>query len=251
MNTTTIECYFCGEIGHYNNQCDHHELHNLWSHIVNIIVDYRGFNEEEFAIQARFLQRYVPHDLVVAIAIRFCNFTYTCSSSYYDIMMAIYNGLSALYLEMANEADISEMISESIEMFDPDQAIEDSQWTIEPLLLCLETAEELKEEIFCAICLDNHTKLATVTTNCGHEFGKACMCAHLDHQFSTRSPTCPMCRTEVKTLEIKDADFYDELYERYVTVPLSAVPVNMPHDLESISDIALLDSFDFMPEGIF
>jgi hypothetical protein len=127
-----------------------------------------------------------------------------------------------------------------------------TQWIVEPLLLCLETAEELKEQIFCSICLDNHTKIETVTTNCGHNFCKNCMCENLDHHITAnRRPTCPMCRTNVRTLEIKDADFYDELYERYVTVPLSTVREDMPEDIDTVSDIAFLDSFDFMPEGVF
>jgi hypothetical protein len=146
---------------------------------------------------------------------------------------------------MANEEEISEMLSESIEMLDPDEAEEadveeaeaveeeNFQWRVEPFLLCLETAEELKEEVFCSICLDDHTKLDTVTTNCGHKFGKICMCAHLDYQLVTHCPTCPMCRTEVTTLEIKDVDFYDELYERYVNAPLDTALENMSNALDS------------------
>ena len=126
------------------------------------------------------------------------------------------------------------------------------EWIVEPFLLCLENAEELKEQIYCSICLEEHKKIETVTTNCGHTFCKSCMCENLDHHITTnRRPTCPMCRTNVRTLEIKDACFYDELYERYVSVPLSTLNETMPEDLDAIADIAFLDSFDFMPEGVF
>jgi len=126
------------------------------------------------------------------------------------------------------------------------------RWTVEPLLLCLETVEELKEELFCSICLDEHKKIETVTTNCDHTFCKSCMCANLDHYIATnRLPTCPMCRTNITTLEIKDVDYYDELYDRYVTVPLSTVPENMLDHLHGVGDIQFLDSFDLFPEGIF
>jgi len=126
------------------------------------------------------------------------------------------------------------------------------EWIVEPFLLCLENAEELKEQIFCSICLEEHKKIETVTTNCGHTFCKSCMCENLDHHITTnRRPTCPMCRTNVITLEIKDACFYDELYERYVSVPLSTLNENMPEDLDAIADIQFLDSFDVFPQGVF
>ena len=255
MDTTTTECEFCGESGHSNNQCNHDELHDVWSHIVNMVGHHSEWNYQAFTFQKRFLQEEVPHHLVVAIAIRFCNLEYSYTSTFDDIIQSIYHGLNLVYSDMENEEEISEMLNQSIEMIDPDQAMEEDvpkQWTIEPFLLCLETVDDLKDDMFCSICLDNHAKLSTVTTNCGHEFGKVCMCSHLDHQLSNnRNPTCPMCRTEVRTLEIKDADFYDELYERYVIAPISAMHIDIPDDLDLISDIAFLDSFNFMPQSVF
>jgi hypothetical protein len=240
-----IECEFCGEIGHSNNQC----VYDLWSHIVEMISNYSEFNEESFSFQKQFLECNVPHFMIIAIAVRFCNFTYTSSSSFDDIIQSIYNGLRLLYLDMANEEEISEILNESI---DPDEIVQQHlQWTVEPIILCLETIEELKEEIFCSICLDNHTMLETVTTNCRHKFGKTCMCSHLDYQITNRCPTCPLCRAEVITLEIKDSDFYDELYERYVEAPLAFTSSNIVNDIDSITYIDLLDSFEFMQEGLF
>jgi hypothetical protein len=218
-----------------------------------MVSDYSGFNEETYGgEQKRFLQCNVPCYMVIALAVRFCNFTYTPSFVFEEVHYAIYNGLAVIYSDITNEAEISEMLNQSIEIIDPDQSMEyNSHWIVEPFLLCLETAEELKEEIFCSICLDNHAKINTVTTNCGHEFCKACLCSHLDHQIVDRIPTCPMCRATVRTLEIKDVDYYDEMYERYVTAPLAVTPANMPDDIDTVSDIAFLDSFDFMPEGVF
>jgi hypothetical protein len=250
-STTTVQCNFCGEFGHSNNQCNHDELHDVWTHIVNMVGHHSEWNDEAFTFQKRFLQHNVPHHLVIAIAIRFCNLEYSYNATFDDIIYSIYNGLNLVYSEMENEEEISEMLNQSIEIVDPDEDVP-IQWKIEPLLLCLETADELKEELLCSICLDNHTKLSMVITNCGHEFGKTCMCSHLDHQISNnRNPTCPLCRTEVRTLEIKDVEFYDELYERYVTAPSAEVPLDIPNDLESVSDIAFLDSFVFMPQSVF
>jgi hypothetical protein len=246
------ECEFCGESGHFISQCNDQQLHESWLSLLNMISDYTSFNEETFAIQKRYLQL-CNHNIALGIAMRFCNFTYDCFCSFDDICQAIYDELKTQYSDMANEDEISVMLSESIVIMDPDVAVENQfRLTIEPLLLCLETSEELREEIYCSICLDNHTRMGVVTTNCGHEFGKTCMCAHLDHQLATYGhSTCPMCRTVVRTLEIKDADFYDELYERYVTSLQSSARSTMPDDLDSIVDDDFLDSFEFMPQSVF
>ena len=266
-STTTNICTFCNEVGHSNKECNSNDLHELWSHLTNMVGHHSAWNEEAIANQKRFLQEEVPHYLVIAVAIRFCNLEYSYYLSFNDIIESIHKQLLYIYyLDMVNEseiseieAEISEMLNQSIHLDDEMEQDQDQdqdqyipkQWTIEPFLLCLETAEDLKEELFCSICLDDHMRLDTVITNCGHSFGKVCMCSHLDHQMTSISPTCPMCRTEVRTLEIKDADFYDELYERYVIAPISAMRIDIPDDLDLISDIAFLDSFNFMPQSVF
>jgi hypothetical protein len=251
MNTPN--CEFCGEFGHMIRECNDQQLHDDWLSLVNMISDYTVFNEETFAIQRTYLQCSLAPSVALGIAMRFCNFTYVCLCSFDDICDAIYHELKNQYSDMANEAEISDMLNESIVIIDPDAEVENQfQLTIEPMLFCLETTEELHEEVYCSICLDNHTRMEAVTTNCGHVFGKGCMCDHLDYQLASYGhPTCPMCRTDLRTLEIKDVDFYDELYERYVTALLAIAPSNMPEDLDSVVDVAFLDSFEFMPQSVF
>jgi hypothetical protein len=257
---TTMECNFCGEMGHSIMECNHDDLYSAWEQLVCMMRHHSQWDEQAFTFQKRFLQHDVPHNVVIAIAVRFCNLESPYTATFDDIMLSIYRELNVLYSDMANEEEISEMLNESIDIIDPEaeeaeeaetEAEEHFKWRVEPFLLCLETEHELKEEVFCSICLDNHTKLDTVTTNCGHEFGKACMCSHLDYHLVSRCPTCPMCRTEVTTLEIKDVDFYDELYERYVNAPLETALENMSNALDSSSEVAFLDSFEFMPQSVF
>jgi hypothetical protein len=85
--------------------------------------------------------------------------------------------------------------------------------TIEPMLLCLETATQLSALLECVVCLDEKTVMHFDTTNCGHSFCHSCICHHLDT--SKNGPTCPNCRTIIRTLEVKDVDNYEDIVKRY------------------------------------
>lgn len=50
----------------------------------------------------------------------------------------------------------------------------------------------------CAICLDTHYMIDSVTTSCNHHFGKTCFNAWCSKQHY--SITCPLCRTENPSL---------------------------------------------------
>jgi ssRNA-specific RNase YbeY (16S rRNA maturation enzyme) len=86
---------------------------------------------------------------------------------------------------------------------------------IEPMMLCLETAEELSAVFECTVCLEEKSAIHFDTTNCGHSFCHSCICHHLDT--SKNGSTCPNCRTMIRTLEVKDAENYDDIVKRYVT----------------------------------
>jgi hypothetical protein len=49
----------------------------------------------------------------------------------------------------------------------------------------------------CPICLETHTKINSVITNCGHEFGFICLQTWMN---KTPQKTCPQCRTFCSTL---------------------------------------------------
>ena len=60
------------------------------------------------------------------------------------------------------------------------------------------------EEVFsdyCAICCDNHRRLESLTTCCGHCFGKECFdqWANVCKRDQKRI-TCPMCKNEIKSI---------------------------------------------------
>lgn len=49
----------------------------------------------------------------------------------------------------------------------------------------------------CSICLENHSHLDTITTNCNHTFGKVCI-----NQWLNRNNSCPLCRSVITNVNI-------------------------------------------------
>lgn len=115
--------------------------------------------------------------------------------------------------------DRTPMILEELEqngfqnIWDDEEGGEEPRTIIEPLMLCLETATELSAITECVVCLDEKSAIHFDTTNCGHSFCHLCICHHLDT--SKNGPTCPNCRTIIRTLEVKDVENYHDIVKRY------------------------------------
>ena len=77
-----------------------------------------------------------------------------------------------------------------------------------PLLLCLETHEELTATTECAICYETKTALEMDTFQCQHPF---CHCCVLHLLVTTASMRCPFCRVQVKTIEVKDTEKFNDI----------------------------------------
>jgi len=87
------------------------------------------------------------------------------------------------------------------------------RYHIEPMMLVLETAAELSHIMECVVCLDEKSAIHFDTTNCGHSFCHSCICRHIDS--SRNGPSCPNCRTIIRTLEVKDVENYEEIFQKY------------------------------------
>jgi hypothetical protein len=98
------------------------------------------------------------------------------------------------------------------------------KYHIEPMMLVLETAAELSHTIECVVCLDEKSAIHFDTTNCGHSFCHSCICRHIDS--SRNGPSCPNCRTMIRTLEVKDIENYDDIFNKYGTVQ-EDIPLNI------------------------
>lgn len=79
---------------------------------------------------------------------------------------------------------------------------------IEPMILCLETIEELATITECNICYDEKRVFDMNTFQCQHSFCNGCVISLLK---SVKAPTCPYCRQCVKTIEVKDMEHYESI----------------------------------------
>ncbi len=58
-----------------------------------------------------------------------------------------------------------------------------------------ESFKKMKKEQ-CSICLEQHDKKLSCTTQCGHHFHKDCI-----NQWTNRYSTCPLCRTQLTPVQ--------------------------------------------------
>ena len=80
-------------------------------------------------------------------------------------------------------------------------------WKIQTTILCLDTSKQLLEEIECPICYEACKKIDTVTTQCGHVYCSSCIKGTVkSNETKMTPPPCPMCRSEIKILEMKCPD---------------------------------------------
>lgn len=233
------------------------ECDNSWDHIINMVSEneYRNYNQQMFSTQYRYLST-LPIDVVIVMGFRYCQGRMNDEISV--IIEKIQLKLISVYQEKTQQQN-EERWSQQNNIPVREQQIQQlipPKWIIHPLLICLETANELQEEVFCAICLDSHKKMDILVTNCQHEFCKKCMCDYLDSDYlnnqndgRNRMPTCSMCRRTITTLETKDVEHYDELYERYTNKPPETIRIHEIFDNENLQEmIDFLDYYGFISE---
>jgi hypothetical protein len=87
---------------------------------------------------------------------------------------------------------------------------EAKKFDIVPLMICMETLEELEVETECAICYESHKLEDSITLNCQHKFCHGCISQTLS-KCSKRVPTCALCREPMKTMVIKRETIYESM----------------------------------------
>ena len=80
--------------------------------------------------------------------------------------------------------------------------------TVEPIILCLETCEELAMATECVICYEEKTVFDMDTFQCQHQYCHTCVMKMMDQP---KPPNCPFCRAPVQTIEVKDVDNYNDI----------------------------------------
>ena len=92
------------------------------------------------------------------------------------------------------------------------------QFNIETMMLCTETAKELKKSKECPICLSQEIKcISTITTNCQHTYCSPCLQGYFKslNRQPFDEPKCALCRTQIHSLEFKDPELYEEITHKY------------------------------------
>jgi hypothetical protein len=83
---------------------------------------------------------------------------------------------------------------------------------IHPIMLCTEQSHELEEQEECPICLTDQKKFDILITNCNHSFCKDCVMKSISISKNARKPlSCALCRADVKALETKNVEEYNNL----------------------------------------
>ena len=87
-------------------------------------------------------------------------------------------------------------------------------WTVDTMMLCTESAEELKIKEECSICYESHAQLDQIVLNCGHNFCHTCTAMVLDKQPATTKPTCALCREPINSIAIRCVELYGEFQKK-------------------------------------
>ena len=237
--TTTRCCSFCSEPGHDIRSCTDIRISNCWRDILcHTYIESGAFLSDEDLENVNLYIRTLDPHLVRGVAVQMgqCRSRDSLETQINHICMSIY--LEAARFEhlsleekreflhwMDPENYPLEVIPDTSDEFDdlPDLISDDddddnqSLHFIEPLLLCLESIEELGKNSECPICFEEETNLLDMdTTACEHSFCHSCITKHLQ-----TNPNCPMCRAPVKTLQVRHKDNYDEIRKMFGTIPVN------------------------------
>jgi len=87
-------------------------------------------------------------------------------------------------------------------------------WKITPLMLCVESAEELKVQQDCPVCFESREKINMVSSSCNHEICNTCMTTILDKQALSRIPSCVICRGSINNISIRCIETFNFLREK-------------------------------------
>jgi hypothetical protein len=68
----------------------------------------------------------------------------------------------------------------------------------------------------CSICYEEKQNMDKVTLNCGHQFCGDCIDKTINNYTQYGKPICALCRTEIKTLNIKNPEIYKTLVDNQV-----------------------------------
>ena len=86
---------------------------------------------------------------------------------------------------------------------------------ITPTMLCMETGEELSQMEYCSICREDKVKIEFNELSCNHEFCHSCIVSYIEYIGWEHMSTCPLCRKPFDIIHIRDFDNYQEIHDKF------------------------------------
>jgi len=171
------------------------DIFHIWIHTLDLaninVMNHETLLEENLENVRRYLQNDISPTLLQVLGFQYLNLD---PNQLYSSQMIIENILNFIRSVWAVST-----VSSTVEMEMSSRGV-----GVLPLVLCLESNQELQEQIECPICFESRTRMNINKTGCQHEFCHTCIVRHL-----TRNLACPLCRATIKTVEVKDVEQYD------------------------------------------
>jgi hypothetical protein len=227
----TNHCSFCAESGHNIRTCSDIRIENGWRDILRQAKIHEGPLDEGGL--RNYLQNF-PYPVSQAVAVQYANsHTQDLRYTLLDNICLAVRGEAARYETLSQEekgafrhwVDPSRYLPDGTVIPNDDDIIELEEDDfipfndvtpifnnlIEARLLCTESEAELAAQCECPICFEEDITLSDMnTTSCEHSFCHSCIMKHL----RTKN-NCPMCRTQVTTLQVRYIEHYDAVKDAF------------------------------------
>lgn len=222
MSSTTTRrclCSLCNEPGHNVRSCQDPRIAATWNlllqnTILQKIIHFTGFASHNFIEELQWIRKYIIQnislDILNVIGARYAKVRY--GSSMEEHISGIAHSVISELLKVVELDEESRKI-----WVDDFPMVEDTSKfeTFHPVIVPVISAEPIQPgaRSECSICLEDKDAVDILKTNCGHSFCKICICTHIDSKITASA--CPMCRTEISTLEVKDEATQLEIKDKY------------------------------------
>ena len=217
-------CSFCAENGHNIRTCPDARIENGWRDILRRSKIHQGPLDE---VALREYLATFPVRVVIGVAVQYAGSLAQHSIlSQIDYICIYVHEQAALYEMFCTEQRNAFLhwMDPSIYLPDgsiiPDDDLPELEWgsldddpvfspSIVPILLSPEEDEEVSQSIECPICYEEEIPFLDMnTTSCRHMFCHDCSMKHLH-----RTHSCPICRSTIKTLQVRQQEHYDKVNE--------------------------------------
>lgn len=218
MNTSNC-CSFCQVQGHSVSACSAPIIEQTWNRalcLANLWIENRV--DGDFDDVCEYLEQ-IPTNLLWTIGLQYANMPIGQTKAVViggicrriqEESLAFLRLSSHQRIEMLQRIGDGDFVVENTyplnsSFMEIDEDMENKSLEIKPILICLESKEELLQQVECPICYDDFTLLSMDTLECRHMFCHGCITTQIYSNPSVR-PCCGLCRNPIKSVEVKDVD---------------------------------------------